>query len=122
VLSVSLGHVSADGALHWSAIVGGSQNTHANDLTSYGDSALIAVGDAWAGDKTSARVLRPDVWGNSTCSSSAPCAAKTLADCADTNPCTADLCDAAHNGRYHTNLPDGSPCGGGKICKAGACQ
>ena len=70
----------------------------------------------------SGTLLRTDPWGNATCTTSGPCAAKTLATCADTNPCTADLCDAAHNGCYHTNRPETSPCATGKTCKSGTCQ
>ena len=66
--------------------------------------------------------MRQVLAGNSTCTESGPCAAKTLTARADTNPCTADLCDAAHNGCYHTNLANGSPCGTNKTCNSGACQ
>ncbi len=62
-----------------------------------------------------------DLWGNATCETSGPCWQKTYADCADPNPCTSDLCDAAHSGCFHEPLPDGVECGQGKVCKAGIC-
>ncbi len=94
---------------------GGSQE-YANNVIA------MPSGFAVIGASGDAKFVRTDPWGNATCTDSGPCASKTLADCADTNPCTADLCDAAHNGCYHTNLPDASPCGTTKTCKSGTCQ
>ena len=64
-----------------------------------------------------------DTWGNTTCESSGNCWQKTYADCADSNPCTSDLCDAAHGGCYHVPLPDGITCSdSGGHCAAGTCK
>lgn len=41
-------------------------------------------------------------------------------DCADTSPCTLDLCQAG-SGCAHPIAPDGTACGGGKVCLGGAC-
>ena len=67
-------------------------------------------------------VIRMDHWANQTCASSGPCWQKTYADCIDTNPCTSDLCDAAHGGCFHEPLPNGTLCAAGKKCQAGVCQ
>ncbi len=48
------------------------------------------------------------------------CADKTLDDCDDGNPCTADLC-APTNGCVHPPHLDGAPCGVGKACSEGSC-
>lgn len=63
-----------------------------------------------------------DYFGNSTCATSGPCASKPADACADGNPCTADLCDAAHSGCWHQNLADGVTCATGKKCAAGVCK
>ena len=65
-------------------------------------------------------LLRTDPWGHISCAEAGPCASKTLADCDDAKPCTADLCDGK-TGCTHTNLTNGSACGGGKSCTAGVC-
>lgn len=53
---------------------------------------------------------------------SGSCKTMTLSDCGDTNPCTSDLCDAAHGGCFHEPMPDGLICGPNKACKAGSCK
>ena len=64
-----------------------------------------------------------DTWGNTTCETSGTCWQKAYADCTDSNPCTSDLCDAAHNGCYHVPLPDGITCSdAGGQCAAGVCK
>ncbi|MBI5607370.1 MAG: hypothetical protein HY902_00655 [Deltaproteobacteria bacterium] len=57
-----------------------------------------------------------DAFGNTDCASSGPCFGKTAADCSDGDPCTLDLCDAAHHGCYHTPRVGGSYCAGGAHC------
>ncbi|MBM4343126.1 MAG: hypothetical protein FJ100_07080 [Deltaproteobacteria bacterium] len=54
-----------------------------------------------------------------TCNASQVCAGAVIA-CTDNNPCTADSCDKA-KGCQNDNLPDNTPCGAGKQCKAGVC-
>ena len=66
-------------------------------------------------------LLRMDAYGNTTCSASGKCAGLSAGQCEDTNPCTADFCDGT-SGCKHSNLADGTSCGGGKACKAGVCQ
>ncbi len=68
-------------------------------------------------------VYAADSWFNMDCTISGPCFDKSWSDCLDDNPCTADLCDAAHGGCYHVDLSDGATCtAGGKACKAGKCK
>lgn len=50
--------------------------------------------------------------GSAECSSSA--------NCDDNNPCTTDSCSSGSC--LHTNIADGTACGTGKICSAGACK
>ena len=63
-----------------------------------------------------------DPWFNSSCAASGPCLGKSWGDCDDGDPCTADRCDAGHNGCWHLAFPDGSACGAGKACTSGKCQ
>lgn len=63
-----------------------------------------------------------DEFGNTAEGESGPCKGMILEDCADTNPCSADLCDASHDGCYHEPLPDGLACGVNKVCKGGMCK
>lgn len=84
------------------------------------DGGLLAVGnkndanskgvDGWLG------VM--DAWGNGTCALSGACISKKIVDCADGNPCTADLCSAAEGGCNFPPMPSGSGCGNGKSCNA----
>ncbi len=72
------------------------------------------------------------VFGSLMCSDNNACTAADACDgtqscvgtkvvCDDKNPCTADTCNAA-TGCINDALPDTTPCGGGKACKAGVCQ
>lgn len=68
------------------------------------------------------QVHRMDAFGNASCQTSGPCLTKGPMDCADQNPCTADLCDAAHGGCFHTDFPSGTPCGAKATCDQGVCK
>ena len=48
------------------------------------------------------------------------CTAGAVVSCDDGNACTLDTCNKA-TGCTSVNLKDGTVCGGGKTCKAGAC-
>ena len=63
---------------------------------------------------------RLDDWGHASAPEAGVCATLTFDDCADTNPCTNDLCDPKL-GCTHPNLPDGAACSTNGTCKAGAC-
>ena len=64
--------------------------------------------------------VRVSPWGQASSSNAGLCATLSLDDCADTNPCTNDLCDPKL-GCTHANLPDGAACSTKGTCKAGAC-
>jgi hypothetical protein len=90
----------------------------ADSLITDSTGALFAMN----GNAGTATLLWTDAFGNTTCAKSGPCAGKSVLDCADTNPCTADLCDANHAGCWHQPLPDGAACGPGKTCTASICK
>lgn len=83
----------------------------------------VVVTSTGTGPATQSEVelVAADEFGNRGCAESGPCWGRPVADCADTNPCTSDLCDAAHGGCYNPPLPDGTSCGAAKFCKAGTC-
>jgi hypothetical protein len=64
--------------------------------------------------------------GDETCQGSV-CAPGPAPDCADTNPCTADTCNAV-SGCEHlavsdgTSCADGTVCNGGELCQSGLCM
>ncbi len=120
----------AAGKLLWNRTYGSSQDDYASAVITLPDGGLALAGRMHStylpcGGKSSyaganAWLLRTDPWGHISCAEAGPCASKTLADCDDAKPCTADLCDGK-TGCTHTNLADGSNCGGGKTCAAGVC-
>ena len=97
-----------------------SQNTEATAIAADGNELLVATREM---NFPKSMIRRLDPWANASCAESGPCFNKSWNDCLDTNPCTADLCDAAHNGCYHVPLPDGATCtDSGNHCKAGTCN
>ena len=48
------------------------------------------------------------------------CSGGTPVSCDDGDPCTSDACSPAA-GCTHTAVADGTACGGGRVCQAGAC-
>ena len=64
--------------------------------------------------------VRVTPWGHASVDAAGLCATLSLDDCADSNPCTNDLCDPKL-GCTHPNLPDGATCSTKGTCKAGAC-
>ncbi len=66
------------------------------------------------------RLLRGDPWGHATCSQAGLCAALPWTACDDANDCTVDGC-VPQTGCTHTAAADGSACGAGNVCTAGAC-
>ncbi|MBI3206245.1 MAG: amidohydrolase family protein [Myxococcales bacterium] len=55
-----------------------------------------------------------------TYSATCQCGGGASASCDDQNPCTADSCDPT-GGCGHASVPDGTACGTGLSCSAGAC-
>ncbi|MBI5610799.1 MAG: hypothetical protein HY902_18115 [Deltaproteobacteria bacterium] len=79
------------------------------------------------GNKGIGLALRVNDLGNTDCGKLGVCDGKSLADCDDGLPCTADTCDDK-TGCKHSNLADGSACDDGKPCTtdgnclSGKCQ
>ena len=72
-------------------------------------------------ENTALHILDP--WGHATCAEAGVCASKTLEECLDTDPCTADDCDPKL-GCTHEPLPDDATCNWstGAKCKKGLCK
>ncbi|MBI5610859.1 MAG: hypothetical protein HY902_18415 [Deltaproteobacteria bacterium] len=91
------------------------------------DGGLVAVGsqlDPKKPQTVTGLVARTDAWGHANCALAGVCAAKTIADCANSNPCTDDLCDGLQGCvALHNALPcsDGDACTGGDSCVQAAC-
>ena len=117
------------GNLVWSNTYGGKKGESAVALAVAVDGTVVVAGstdsiDLPGGKQTLGShdfyLLRTDPWGHASCAESGTCFNKKPADCDDAKPCTADVCDGKL-GCQHSNLADGSACGGGKACKAGLC-
>ena len=113
--------IDANGNPVWTKTVGG------NLADSLVKGVAVPGGFLLPGDKDGFQqgsgkrfIMRIDSFGNSNCTASGTCAGKSSTSCEDTNPCTLDTCDGK-SGCKHSNMPDKSPCGGGKTCKAGTC-
>ncbi|MCB9787114.1 MAG: lamin tail domain-containing protein [Deltaproteobacteria bacterium] len=112
----------------------GSTATRKSPVAVAGISGAVAVA---AGEDFACALLDTDAvrcWGNgfygqlgdgTTDNATAPTTVVDLTEfarcsaCSDGNVCTDDLCDPA--GCQHLPLPDGTPCGIGDVCAAGAC-
>ena len=105
--------IDADGNTLWQQKVGNLSTS----IASLSDGWIIAGQTGGNGF----HLTRTDLWGNASCVASGTCAGLNVSDCDDGNPCTADLCDAAHNGCWHTNMTNGIACGYGAVCGAGTC-
>ena len=77
--------------------------------------------DTVTSDQVALHILDP--WGHATCAEAGVCASKTLEECLDTDPCTADDCDPKL-GCTHVPLPDDATCNWstGAKCKKGLCK
>ena len=81
---------------------------------------LLSGDDSKAGDPREVIAIM-DPWAQTNWQLSGKCFGKTVKDCDDNNPCTVDHCEGA-TGCKHDNVADGTDCGGGKKCAAGACK
>ncbi len=113
----------AAGLERWRALFEINSDGNTVDVA-FVDGGITVLGgyDPPGDDKIDGWLAHTDAFGNYSCANSGPCYAMKLADCDDNNPCTYDQCDAAHNGCWNPKQPDSTPCGGGKVCKAGVCQ
>ncbi len=122
--------VDSVGNLLWSRTYGGSSGDGADGVTPLAN-GFVLVGGTNSKDLPgyfnngvfpNALLIRTDDWGNTACATSDPCLDYSPGACDDANACTADLCDALHNGCFHTALPDGAPCGSAKTCSNETCK
>jgi len=95
---------------------GSTGYNNANRVLALDDGLLIGGIYADASLGAQARLIRTDLFGNISCTDSGTCAAKSVADCDDQNPCTADVCDASHGGCWHSALNLGEGCPGVGLC------
>lgn len=75
---------------------------------------------AWRGE-IGLWVARLTAWGHATCAESGVCAALSLSDCDDKDPCTRDGCHPK-TGCTHVPWPDDTPCAKDSSCQSGHCQ
>jgi hypothetical protein len=75
------------------------------------DGGYVVAGLGSAGGLQKLVIARTDPWGHATCAAAGVCKGKTEADCADTDACSTDYCDA-EKGCVHqpTTCDDGEPC------------
>ncbi len=109
-----------DGNKLWDATVGAGNSQSFHAIAALSDGFAIAGNTNVTGSQ-SFWLHRTDLWGNASCAASGTCAALNVSDCDDSNPCTADLCNAAKSGCWHANMVDGTVCGNGATCAAGTC-
>ncbi len=113
-----LGGLDLDGQLIWERTIGGEQRDAFYGLAAIDGGGLFAAGhtmskgagglDGW--------LVRTDAWGQLPCAISGACAKADFNACDDGDGCTLDVC-LPLGGCKH----DPVQCGGGKLCKAGAC-
>ncbi len=67
-------------------------------------------------------LVATDVWGNASCGGAGLCVGVAPEACAPRTPCETGECDAATGQCAYRDFADGTPCGSGLTCLAGACQ
>ena len=82
---------------------------------------FICVGETPAASKPNGWLVRTDGFGNSSCAASGSCADRPSVACDDANVFTLDTCSKT-GGCTHSNLANGSLCGGSKTCQVGVCK
>jgi len=88
-----------------------------NPATRLPDFGMLIAGSVIQAGKAKVLVVRADPWGFDSCKAAGVCAAKSSKDCANGNPCSADLCDAK-KGCETVNWS----CDDGEVCTADACN
>lgn len=117
--------IGLQGQLVDSQAFGGTDDERSFRAIGLQDGGIAYVGErqtASGSTKYDGWLVRTDPWSNDTCAQSGPCADMAAAGCDDANPCTADLCDAAHGGCWSTPYANGSACGAGVTCQQATCQ
>ena len=112
---------NATGTLLWSRASSAGSGEAWNAAAPLSDGGFALAGTANSlNNGWETELVRADAFGNTDCTSSGTCATKSTCD--DSNPCTADACNADQTGCFHTQLPNGTSCGATKTCSNGACQ
>lgn len=119
--TATMWRIDGYGNVSWQQSLNKTGRMVLNDIIALNDGALAAGFRAF-GDDVGLRLLRTDVFGHGACADSGQCAGKTLAQCDDGKPCTADSCEPG-NGCSHVNFKPGAHCGAGAVCdKIGVCK
>lgn len=120
------------GGQPWFAALDASGNLAWQRWNTSGDSGILsavatvagAAGEIrLAGVSNSAKtesdvlILASGPYGHTSCADAGACNKLKVADCDDSNACTADDC-AAQAGCVHSPLGVGAPCGAGTVCNA----
>jgi hypothetical protein len=119
---LNLIRTDAWGNVIWAQTYGSSLPEFATGVVLLSDGGFAVAGRTFntAPIAPAFRLVRTDPWGQATCAAAGVCAGTLASTCDDSNPCTADLCDAA-KGCTHADLPNGATCGAGTTCTDGAC-
>ncbi len=105
----------------WSRLYDSGKGDELLGVTRLGDGRLGMAGFVQNNlAKPIGLILVTDPFGESDCQKVGLCVGKGAGGCDDSDPCTADACDAA-TGCSHTPQADGDACGPHATCLAGAC-
>lgn len=104
---------------------GGANFDAARALAALPDGVVFAGSTALKGsNNVAAWLVRTDAFGSASCADSGNCAAKTLADCDDSNDCTDDFCAKDKACSHIANsaaCSDDNSCTTGDACLLGTC-
>ncbi len=115
--------LNAEGLVTWEKMhgVAGAEITSHLEARADGGLAILTTASEPGEADPDVQLRTLDAWGYADCKSAGSCSTKPALACDDANICTADGCDGA-KGCVHTALLDGTACGSGGVCKAGACK
>ncbi len=120
-------HVSPIGMLTGELTWGGTGSDMAHAAIGDGNAVVIAgETTSFGAAGTDFLLVRTDPWATTSCAATGPCVNTAMNACDDANDCTNDLCDAAHNGCYHTVVATAAYCQKTPttlgLCMAGVCK
>ncbi|MBM4343384.1 MAG: hypothetical protein FJ100_08400 [Deltaproteobacteria bacterium] len=140
-----LAGVSSGGQLAWERLLGSTGVDELYGVVPYqGGLVLSGYIESKGAGKADGWLVRLDAWGQGLCSVAGGCAKLAPGNCDDGDACTVDLCSpidgcgsaagscddgnpctvdscSAKVGCTAVDAADGTSCGGGKVCKGGAC-